>query len=77
MRHWLRVLMLGTLPLVSGIAHGGCLPTLGMDDCFRAADPRVQAIEHYYLDAPARNQDSSRAGRHRLNKHPRLPSKTS
>ena len=26
------------------------MPTLGMDDCFRAQDPYVQAIEHRYLD---------------------------
>jgi hypothetical protein len=78
MRHWLNILMLGTLPLVSGIAHGACLPTLGTDDCFRAADPRVQAIEHHYLDAPTRDKAPSRLGRHRVKKNlPRSPSKTS
>jgi hypothetical protein len=44
---------LGILPLVSTIAHGACLPTLGTDNCSRGEDPVVQAIEHRYLDAPA------------------------
>jgi hypothetical protein len=27
-----------------------------MDECFRAGDPMVQAIEHRYLDASTRDQ---------------------
>jgi hypothetical protein len=63
MRHWLSALILGML-LIGGGAHAKCLPTLGTDDCFRAADPTVQAIEHHYLDAPAHDQKSSRLRRH-------------
>jgi hypothetical protein len=55
LRPWTSTLILGALPiLVTGISHAACLPTLGTDDCFRASDPRVQAIEHRYLDAPTR-----------------------
>ena len=32
--------------------HAACLPTLGMEDCPRMWDPRVQAIEHQYLEVP-------------------------
>jgi hypothetical protein len=49
-------LILVALPLFGGIAHAACLPTLGVDDCFRAGDPMVQAIEHRYLDAPTRDR---------------------
>jgi hypothetical protein len=62
MRHWFNILTLGALPLVCGIAHGACLPTLGTDDCFRAADPRLQAIEHHYLDAPHSRQGAVSTG---------------
>jgi hypothetical protein len=63
--------LLGALPiLVSGMAHAACLPTLGTDDCFRASDPRVQAIEHRYLDPPPRKS----AKRHlRAKRPPRSP----
>jgi hypothetical protein len=36
MRNFLSALILIALPLIGGIAHAGCLPTLGTDDCFRA-----------------------------------------
>jgi hypothetical protein len=60
MIRWLSAIMLlGTLPfLIGGVAHAQCLTTLGTDDCFRSADPAVQAIEHHYLD---RRRDQSRA----------------
>jgi hypothetical protein len=45
-----------SLQLVGGIAQAACLPTLGMDDCFGARDPMVQAIEHRNLDAATRDQ---------------------
>ena len=79
MHYWLNTLMLGTLPLVSGIAHAACLPTLGTDDCFRATDPRVQAIEHHYLDAPTRDRTLSGSRRRpRAERHlQRSPAKTS
>jgi hypothetical protein len=64
MRYRLGALILVAVPLVSGIAHAECLPTLGMDDCFRAGDPWVQAIEHHYLDAPARDRVLPRSKRH-------------
>jgi hypothetical protein len=59
-RHWLSALMLlGSLPfLIGGVARAQCLTTLGTDDCFRAADPAVQVIEHHYLD---RRRDQSHA----------------
>jgi hypothetical protein len=50
MRNYLVALILVAVSLSDGIAHAACLPTLGMDDCFRAGDPWVQAIEHHYLD---------------------------
>jgi hypothetical protein len=37
---------------IGGSAQAACLPTLGTEACARAWDPTVQAIEHYYLDAP-------------------------
>jgi hypothetical protein len=64
MRNCLSVPILVALPLVSGIAHAACLPTLGTDDCFRAGDSRVQAIEHRYLDVPTRDRVPSRSKRH-------------
>jgi hypothetical protein len=64
MRNCSIALILVTLPLSDGIAHAACLPTLGMDDCFRAGDPWVQAIEHHYLDVPARDRMHSRSKRH-------------
>jgi hypothetical protein len=48
-RYALALMML--LPFSSAV-HGTCLPTLGTEDCPRMWDPRVQAIEHKYLDAP-------------------------
>jgi hypothetical protein len=63
MRHWLSALILGLL-LIGGVAHAKCLPTLGTDDCFRAADSIVQAIEHHYLDTPAHDQKSFRLRGH-------------
>jgi hypothetical protein len=81
MRYCLHALMLAALPLVSGIAHAACLPTLGTDDCFRARDPSVQVIKHRYLDAPTRPQVRSRSKRHSetkgLNISPRSPSNAS
>jgi hypothetical protein len=79
MHHWLSAMILGTLPfLISGIAHAACLPTLGTDDCPRGADPRVQAIEHHYLDAPTRDRAPSRRLRAKRPKNlPRSPSNTS
>ena len=68
MRYRLSALILAALPLMSGIAHAECLPTLGMEDCFRAGDPWVQAIEHHYLDAPTRERLPSRAKRHAQSK---------
>jgi hypothetical protein len=68
MRYRLSALMLVTVPLVSGIAHAECLPTLGTEDCFRAGDPWVQAIEHHYLDFRARERPPSRAKRHAQSK---------
>jgi hypothetical protein len=35
-----------------------------VDDCFRAGDPSVQAIEHHYLDALARDRAPPRSKRH-------------
>ena len=71
MRYWIRVKVLATLPiLASGIVHAACLTTLGTDDCFRAGDPRVQAIEHRYLDIPRRYH--SRAPRRVRILHPDL-----
>ena len=63
MRHWLSALMLGLL-LIGGASHAKCLPTLGTDDCFRAADPIVQAIEHHYLDTPSHDQKFSPSRSH-------------
>jgi len=68
MRYRPSALILVAVPLVSGIVHAECLPTLGMDDCFRAGDPWVQAIEHHYLDAPTRERLPSRAKRHAQSK---------
>jgi hypothetical protein len=48
----LAALGLTVLPLFSGALHAACLPTLGTEDCPRMWDPRLQAIEHKYLDAP-------------------------
>jgi hypothetical protein len=72
MRYCLFALILVSLQLVGGIAQATCLPTLGMDDCFRAGDPVVQAIEHRYLDAPTRDQAPSRSKRRHL--HAKKPS---
>ena len=69
MRHWLSALILGLL-LIGGVAHAECLPTLGTDDCFRVADPTVQAIEHHYLDAAARDKKGSQLRRHLRAKRP-------
>jgi hypothetical protein len=81
MRNCLMALMLVALPLVSGIAQAACLPTLGMNDCFRAEDPMVQAIEHRYLDVPRRDRVLARSKRHshakRLKVSPRSPSSAS
>jgi hypothetical protein len=68
MRYRLIALILVAVPLLSGIARAECLPTLGMDDCFRAGDPWVQAIEHHYLDTPTRERPPSRAKRHAQSK---------
>jgi hypothetical protein len=38
----------------AGTGRAACLTTLGTDDCGRAWDPQVQAIEHRYLDFPTR-----------------------
>jgi hypothetical protein len=76
MIRWLSALMLlGTLPLlIGGVAHAQCLATLGTDDCFRAADPAVQAIEHHYLD-PRRDHSRTRPRRHlRAKVSSRVPS---
>ena len=62
-RNSLSALLLVALPLLSGTAHAACMPTLGMDDCFRAEDPLVQAIEHRYLDVPRRDQMPARSER--------------
>jgi hypothetical protein len=64
MRNYLIALILVAASLSNGIAHAACLPTLGMDDCFRAGDPWVQAIEHHYLDVPTRDRVYSRSKRH-------------
>jgi hypothetical protein len=75
-RHWPSTLMiLGTLPfLIGGVAHAQCLTTLGTDDCFRAADPTVQAMEHHYLD-PRRDHSPARPRRHlRAKVSSRVPS---
>jgi hypothetical protein len=81
MRNCLMALMLVALPLVSEIARAACLPTLGMDDCFGAEDPMVQAIEHRYLDVPRQDQAPARSKRHshakRLRVSPRSPSSAS
>jgi hypothetical protein len=80
MRYCLHALILAALPLVSGSAHAVCLPTLGTDDCFRAGNPWVQAIEHHYLD-DTWHQVRSRSKRHSetkgLNISPRSPSNAS
>jgi hypothetical protein len=65
MRQWWVFLITGILPLVSTIAHGACLPTLGTDDCFRGEDPEVQAIEHRYLDAPAASAPAKKVRHHK------------
>jgi hypothetical protein len=65
MRLWRGVLRLGILPLVSTIAHGACLPTLGTDDCLRGADPVVQAIEHHYLHAYAASDTAKKVQHHK------------
>jgi hypothetical protein len=72
MRNCLSALILFSLQLAGGIAQAACLPTLGMDDCFRVGDPMVQAIEHRYLDAPTRDQTPSRPKRRHL--HAKKPS---
>jgi hypothetical protein len=78
MRYRLSALILVAVPLVSGIARAECLPTLGMDDCLRAGDPWVQAIEHHYLDVPTRERLPSRAKRHAQSKKQKvLPSSAS
>jgi hypothetical protein len=64
MRNCVSALILVSLQLVGGIAQATCLPTLGMDDCFRAGDPMVQAIEHRYLDLPTRDHVPPRSKRH-------------
>ena len=63
MHRWLSTLILASVPIASMVAHGACLTTLGTDDCFRAGDPRVQAIEHLYLDTHARVPPSRRRPR--------------
>jgi hypothetical protein len=72
MRYRLSALILVTLPLTTGIARAACLTTLGMDDCFRAGDPVVQAIEHRYLDAPTRDRAPTRSKRR--HSHAKKPS---
>jgi hypothetical protein len=64
MRYGFNAMIFFALSLISGTAYAACLPTLGTDNCFRAADPRVQAIEHHYLDAPKWDQARSRFKRH-------------
>jgi hypothetical protein len=48
-----RALTLVMFPFLAGGAlHAACLPTLGTDDCARSWDPRIQPMEHRYLDVP-------------------------
>lgn len=73
-RHWQINCALGALPfLIGATAHAACLPTLGIDDCSRAADSQAQMIEHRHLDAPTRDHTSSRP---RPRSRARSPSKT-
>ncbi len=51
MMRWTALLLI-MLALSVRASAAACLPTLGMEDCFRAWDPAVQAIEHKYLDVP-------------------------
>ncbi len=75
MRHWPISCVLGALALlISGVAHAACLPTLGTDDCSRAADAGLQVIEHHYLDAPTRDR-TPRLGQRQRSKKARSPSK--
>jgi hypothetical protein len=65
MRNWIVTAILASLPVVSGAAKATCLPTRGTDNCFRAGDPLIQAIEHRYLDVPAwigRSRDPAGTG---------------